>query len=191
MQSLPPDLETLATDYRTVVAAVEALLGDLQDAQTNWQPRGGRAWSLGQIVEHVALATRLYLDEMEPAVRAAVQDGRHPRREPLRLPAVGRWFVRQLEPGSRRRIPAPGKIQPPSAVDRRQALRGFVAAHERAAVLLAEAAAVDVNRIRFRNPFVPLVRFTLGTGFAVLSAHSRRHLAQMRNLRQAADFPAA
>jgi hypothetical protein len=45
------------------------------------------------------------------------------------------------------------------------------------------AADCDVNRIRFRNPFVPLIRFTLGTGLEILVRHERRHLEQAERQR--------
>jgi hypothetical protein len=41
----------------------------------------------------------------------------------------------------------------------------------------------DVNRVRFRNPFVPLIWFTVGTGLEVLVRHERRHLLQAERIR--------
>ena len=44
--------------------------------------------------------------------------------------------------------------------------------------LVARAAGHDVNRLRFRNPFIPLIRFTVGSGFEITSKHEDRHLLQ-------------
>ncbi len=37
---------------------------------------------------------------------------------------------------------------------------------------------VDKFRIRFPNPFLPALRFTVGAGFLIIAAHERRHLWQ-------------
>jgi hypothetical protein len=47
----------------------------------------------------------------------------------------------------------------------------------------------DVNRIRFRNPFIPVLRFTVGTGLEILSNHQRRHLLQAERVRESLEFP--
>ena len=44
--------------------------------------------------------------------------------------------------------------------------------------LVARASAYDVNRIRFKNPFTPLLRFTVGTGLEIVTQHQSRHLLQ-------------
>jgi hypothetical protein len=41
--------------------------------------------------------------------------------------------------------------------------------------------------IRFVNPFVRGVRFSLATGLHVIAAHERRHLWQARRTRDAAE----
>jgi hypothetical protein len=46
-----------------------------------------------------------------------------------------------------------------------------------------------VNRIRFWNPFVLGLRFTVGTGFQIIASHGRRHLLQAERVRDSADFP--
>src|SRR5260221_10519529 len=47
----------------------------------------------------------------------------------------------------------------------------------------------DVNRVRFTNPFIPLIRFTVGTGLEILSKHERGHLLQAERIWKNSDFP--
>ncbi|HSB53345.1 MAG TPA: hypothetical protein VLD58_03280, partial [Gemmatimonadales bacterium] len=49
---------------------------------------------------------------------------------------------------------------------------------------------LDLNGTRFANPFLPLVRFSVGTGFQVIAAHQRRHLWQAGRIRENPRFPA-
>ena len=43
--------------------------------------------------------------------------------------------------------------------------------------------------VRFPNPFIRGVRFSLATGLHVIAAHERRHLWQAWRVRQAAERP--
>jgi hypothetical protein len=45
------------------------------------------------------------------------------------------------------------------------------------------------RKYNFRNPFVPVIRFTVGTGLEILSKHERRHLLQAERVRESAGFP--
>jgi hypothetical protein len=75
-------------------------------------------------------------------------------------------------------------ITPVSEVDR-SVLDGFLESNQGARELVQRAANYDVNRIRFRNPFLPLIYFTLGTGFEILWKHQARHLLQAERIRAA------
>lgn len=55
--------------------------------------------------------------------------------------------------------------------------------------LIRRASDYDVNRIRYRNPFIPLLRFTVGTGLEIIVKHQSRHLLQAEGVRQSAGFP--
>jgi len=55
--------------------------------------------------------------------------------------------------------------------------------------LIRRASRYDVNRIRFRNPFIPLLRFTVGTGLEIVWRHQCRHLLQAERIKQAPTFP--
>jgi hypothetical protein len=46
-----------------------------------------------------------------------------------------------------------------------------------------------VNRIRYRNPFIPLLRFTVGAGLEIIAKHASRHLLQAEGVRQNMSFP--
>jgi hypothetical protein len=48
---------------------------------------------------------------------------------------------------------------------------------------------LDLGRIKFRSPLIPLLRLSLGTWFQFLLAHERRHLWQARQVRQELRFP--
>jgi hypothetical protein len=54
-------------------------------------------------------------------------------------------------------------------------------------VFLRENEELDLAKIGFRNPFVPVIRFSLATGLHVIPAHERRHLWQAWRVRRGAE----
>jgi hypothetical protein len=191
-ESLPQDLEDLRQQLDAAEREATALIEDLDDERLNWRPSPA-AWSIAQCLDHLSAASRVYLVAMEGAAAAARRRGWQ-RRGPIRPGAPSRWFLRELEPPPRRRLRAPRKIAPMAPASRAgKAAVGeeFGRQQARARALLAAVADLDLNRARFVNPFIPLVRFTLGTGFLVIAAHQRRHLVQAARLRQRPDFPSS
>jgi hypothetical protein len=83
---------------------------------------------------------------------------------------------------------APGKIKPRAAIDA-QVLDRFLRSNARTREIIRRAADYDVNRLRFRNPFAPVIRFTVGTGLEILSQHEQRHLLQAEKVRESPGFP--
>ena len=170
--------ELTASDERA-----RALAASLTVAQLNWQPSPSE-WSIGQCLEHLALSTELYLPALADAVAQA------PRGETVEITpgAPSRWFIRTFIAPSTTKAKAPGKIAPGSNVDA-AILNRYLAAHRAARELIAQASSCDVNRVRFKNPFVPLLRFTVGTGLEIISKHAMRHLLQAERVKARPDFP--
>jgi hypothetical protein len=82
---------------------------------------------------------------------------------------------------------APRKIKPRTAPALTDANASFRASHDEVRAFLRAYAEVDLAGVRFPNPFIPGVRFSLATGLHVLAAHERRHLWQGWRVRQAAE----
>ena len=153
--------------------------------QLNWQQTPG-TWSIGQCLEHLNKVNEVYLVPIE----AALEGNPLAPVEEIRLGMFSRWFIRNyIAPnpaGSRSR--APKKIEPASGVQP-DILDRFLRSNERARELVRRAGAYNVNSIRFVNPFIPLLRFTVGTGLEIISQHESRHLLQAEGVKKSAGFP--
>lgn len=174
---------------RELSAAANHLVARFNMNQLTWQPGAGERWSMLECLDHLAIATEVYLDAMEPAMRKA--------RPATAVTAVFRTagfpstkFVQDLEPPPRRKIPAPGKIRPRPTLNPEGILPRFLKSMDRLTALAPSAPDGDLNSVRFRNPFLPLVRFTLASGFLIVVAHARRHIWQAGQVAQEQDFPA-
>lgn len=158
----------------------------LGEAQLNWRP-APHLWSVGQCLHHLLRANEVYL---APIAGALDRDKAPTPAEEITPGWFGRWFIRtSIEPSPKsRRGRAPGKIKPVPEVGP-DILARFLASNEFARTIVRRASAHDVNRIRFQNPFVPVIFFTVGTGLEIIVRHERRHLLQAERIRRTPTFP--
>ncbi len=155
--------------------------------QLNWRP-APHAWGVGHCLHHLYVTNHVYLS----AIARALDDGLPSPSDVQEITPgwFGRWFIQNViepSPQSRRRR-APRKIVPAEQIDA-SILDLFLQSNVGTRDLVRRASAYDVNRIRFKNPFVPLVRFTVGTGLEIVSRHQRRHLLQAERVTRTPGFP--
>jgi hypothetical protein len=165
-----------AADARAI-----AVGGTLTTDELNRVPAHG-GWSVGQCLEHLSIANEVYVQAMAGPLNgrpvAVVED--------ITPGWFGRWFIRSyIAPSPQtRRAPAPKKIAPTAHVEP-TVLDRFLRSNQSVRELIRRAAHHDVNRIRFRNPFIPLIWFTVGTGIEITWQHQRRHLLQAERISEA------
>jgi hypothetical protein len=183
----PADIKALDEGLEALERETQAVAAGLTEATGGWRPREG-AWSVAECFDHLATANRVYLVAMREAAVRARQEGRM-RRGPATPGFFGGMFVRSLEPPPSRlsKLKAPRKIRPRTAPPLSDALGAFVATQHDARAFLREHADLDLAGVRFANPFIPGVRFSLATGLHVIVAHEKRHLWQARNVRDQAE----
>jgi hypothetical protein len=164
----------------------DALARPLSVAQLNWRADQS-TWSVGQCLDHLRAANDVY----GAAIGAALTGpGSGPVNE-ITPGWFGRYFIRTvIEPSpNTRKQKAPAKIVPITTVDA-TILDQFLDSSQKTRELIARAQSFDVNRLRFKNPFVSWIRFTVGTGLEIIAKHEERHLLQAERIRAHANFPA-
>lgn len=184
------DLRKSWREFQSTGEEAEELATDLTRAQLWWRPEPQR-WSIGECLDHLVRTGEAYLDVLD----AAVDEGR--RRElfaagPYPPSLVGRWLARILEPPPRLKVPAPRRIRPaasPGAEEAEDPLPRFLGLRAQLRERLEAADGLDLGRIRVASPFVPILKFDLGSAFRIVAAHERRHLWQARRVRDEATFP--
>lgn len=184
---IPSDIATLNEQFDRIEADARAVVSGLSEAQGRWR-QAPDTWSVGECLDHLATANRAYLVAMRPQAERALARGQV-RQRPARPGIIGRWFIASLEPPVKPVLKgkAPLIIRPRPDPALADALAGFLASHQDARAFLARFMAIDLARVRFPNPFVRGVRFSLATGVHVIAAHERRHLWQAWNVRRAAE----
>ena len=182
---LPPDVSSLRDALAANEQDAQRLIAGLSAADGSWQAAPG-SWSVAQCLDHLAVGNRVYLAAMAPAAARARASGRQ-RRGPAKPGLFGGWFVRSLEPPVARKLRAPKKIVPRQSPLLTDAVAAFFESHRQVVEFLAANGDLDLAGVRFPNPFIRGLRFSLATGIHVLAAHERRHLWQAWNVRKAQE----
>ena len=178
-----PDIQALDDQLSAVETEAQRLLEGLTEETGTRQPTPG-AWSVAEGLEHLAVTNRIYLEAMTKAAAAARAAGRL-RRGPARAGVLGRIFVWILEPPVKGRAKAPGIIVPRPSVTLADASTAFLKSQREVHAFLNSHGDLDLTSVRFRNPFIPGVRFSLATALCAIAAHERRHLWQAWRARKA------
>ncbi len=183
------DLALVDTALESTVRDALTLAAPLSKEQFHWQPDGGRAWSVAHCLDHLAVAGQTYIEAMSAGVDSALARGAPPRHHPLAPGWLARWFIRQMEPPPKRRLKAPKKILPTANGTKDEIVHRFVESQRTVRRQLADWDDLDLNSIRFKNPYLPILRYQVGAGFLILAAHNRRHVWQARRVLEAPGFP--
>lgn len=187
IQQLSRTRSQISAELTDLDELYSALFRSCSREQLLWRPAHG-SWSIAECIEHVSLSVSQYL----LPIKAAIARGGPPAPNDDYLFVPGGWFssafLKRIGPQVTLRMKAPGKLRPLS-VDPDKAFQGLRTEHTAIQQVLAETSHLDLNRMRFRNPFIPVLRFTVATGFLVLAAHGRRHLLQAERVTKTNGFP--
>jgi hypothetical protein len=185
---LASELRDLLDQVDACEARAQRLVINLDEEGVNRVPSapGASRWSIAQCLEHLTLMNDFYLRGWHDAVEAAAAAGRGPFNG-LRPTAMGRWFVRSMEPPARFKSNAVATVTPPSRIARAGLVDRYRASHEGYRELVRASAAVDVNRVVQPNPIVTRLRMRLATVLLIIPAHDRRHLWQAEQVRRALE----
>lgn len=182
--ALPPDLQRLTDELDAADRDAKAVADGLDEARGTKQPSPG-AWSVAECLDHLATSNRVYLAPIVEAAAKARAKGGPLRRGPAVPGFIGALFARSLEPPVKMKTKNPRVSTPRQSPPLADALAAFLASQDAVRAFIREHADLDLASIRFVNPFVRAVRFSLATGLHVITAHDRRHLWQARNVRTA------
>lgn len=185
-----PLLEGFLDQLRAIRRDASALTGGLGGARLAWRPAPGK-WSIAEVVAHLNRTGRIYLDEVAHALAEARARGLADRGD-WRPSLVGGWMTKSMEPPPRIRIPAPRIFRAAEGVpppDGARELATWRSLHLEMEERIREAAGLDLRRARVVSPVTRWVRMNAGDALALVLAHERRHLWQIRRIVESAGFP--
>jgi len=185
--ALAPAIDDFRRQFEQLSADADALAGPLSDAQFRWRP-APETWSVSDCLEHLNITARLYLPTLDEGISEAMHRGLYAE-GPYRYNLLGRLLVKTTEPPARLRLKAPRPFQPESNRTRQGIMAAFRAYQVQYIDRLRQANGLDLARARVSSPAARWLRLPLGSAFALMTAHERRHLWQARRVVASPGFP--
>ena len=185
--ALTAEIEAFRAQFERLAEDADALVAPLSDAQFTWRPAAD-AWSVADCIEHLNVVARLYLPSLDAGIADAIRRGMYAG-GPFAYNWIGRFFVYMLEPPSKLKTRTPAAFRPASGRSRHEIMAAFRAYQVQFIDRLRQANGLDLARARVLSPAGRWIRIPLGSAFAMMAAHERRHLWQARKVTFEAGFP--
>ena len=169
--------ETLA-DWKQRNETTLQYLSDIAgrcEEQAFYQRPASAAWSAAQIVEHMVIVNRIYLQEIQGGmerVKKVTGDA------PLRHTLFGRLLIRASGPNGN--APSPKVFIPSSNPIWQEVFAEWREQQTHLLVLLEQATRADLSGTYVKNPVVRVLRMNLADCFEIMTAHAERHVGQIQ-----------
>lgn len=164
-------LDKCQTRLTNQVERVKAATDGLSDDELSQQPEP-KMLGVGQILEHLNMATEPYLRVMGAVISRGVDD----RGGDVRGTFFGKTVAKAAGPDGNAPMPSsmkPGTTQTGAVVDQ------WLDLQVRLDQLIDQAQGKDLVENTFNNPFVGLLKFNLYDGFNIMIEHNERHIRQI------------
>lgn len=180
----------LQTRLTTILQTAALEFATLTDEQLRWKPKPN-SWSIVECLQHLNLAERYYIRNIQHKVDALGLLQTQPNDQPLKSDFVGKMMHYAVDPQVKIKVPAPGIIRPRQAQDLRPAevMGQFIDLQNLLHTLLNKAVYLDWNTEKVTTLFGNWLKLRLGDVLLMLVAHTERHINQaMRVKAEMATF---
>jgi hypothetical protein len=185
--ALAREIDDFRRQFEQISTDADELVSPLEEEQFTWKP-APNMWSIAECLEHMNATARSYLPAIDEGIADAIRHGAYAE-GPFHYNLIGRIFSHMMEPPARLRLRADIDKQPGPHRPKRETLAGFRAYQVQYVDRLRQANGIDLSRSCVRSPLASWIRIPLGSAFATMAAHERRHLWQARKITQMERFP--
>jgi len=144
-----------------------------------------KKWCIGEIVDHLLLAGRRYVEVLEAKLSnqpESQQKGSGPYTHPLLI----RYFIKIVSPELKRNVPTIKPFEPHHDMnfDPETLIQEFEALNTRflSLVDIADKHHLDLGAIKVGNPIIPFWKMSISGCLAINEAHQRRHFGQIERI---------
>jgi DinB superfamily len=166
-----------------VDSEAKRLCAGLSKKELCWSPRAGK-WSIAQNLAHLRTTTEVFMPAVDSALEASKIMGLRSV-GPFALTPFGRLIVWRMDARPILKMQAPKVLRPRLLNAADLELEHFLVSQAAFRQRVAEAEGLDLTAWRFPSPVAGYFRVNLLEFFSAFNAHSRRHLWQANNVRQA------
>jgi hypothetical protein len=181
-------LQVYQEQFEALKEEARVLVRFLDEEAFNWRPAPDR-WSVAECLDHLNRAGRLLLPKLDDAI-AQGRAGGLTGEGPFDYGWLGRWWIRSMQPVSRRRLRHPRAFAPSASRHLvEDVLRTFLTLQDDFIERIYAANGLDLRRIKAPSAAFSMLRLPIGAWFESTVAHEERHLAQARRVMAHPAFP--
>ncbi|GAB3338973.1 DinB family protein [Larkinella ripae] len=177
--------QQLQERIRAVLAIVEREFRPLTDEQLNWKP-DTRQWSITQCLQHLNLAERFYIRNLQKKVDDLGLIQTQPTDQTLESGLAGRLLRYLVDPQTKLKQPALSFMKPRNDLNGRDVMHQFMELQQLLLELLDKALYLDWNHEKMMTLFGNWLKINVGDAMQMLVAHTERHINQALRVKQQA-----
>lgn len=176
-------LDGVISELEQAISRVEKLTANLDEKTLNLPEADGK-WSMLQCIEHITLATAVYVKNFNEKLNGQ------------QLPAAadnykghwkGKMFAKMNAPKPEGEIPMKLKtfkfLEPKSQLNSNTVMAEFKQVHEQMIGLVEKSRGVNIDRIKVPTALGSMVKLRLGEALRFIVAHTQRHLVQLERIK--------
>jgi hypothetical protein len=176
-------LDGVINDLEKAIIQVTRLTENLDEKTLNLPETEGK-WSMLQCIEHITLATAIYVKNFSEKL-----DGQQlpVAKDSYKGHWKGRMFAKMNAPKPEGEIPMKLKtfkfLEPKSQLHSQSVLAEFEQVHAQMIDLVEKCRGVNIDRIKVPTALGPMVKLRLGEALRFIVAHTQRHLVQLERIK--------
>lgn len=181
------ELRTYSDEIAALDHSVDSILNNLTDAQVNWRPDPNK-WSISECLDHLVIGNRERFEKFQSVIEESRNAGRLAS-GPFKRNFLHRMLIKSLEPPVKQKIKAKPLYAPAQTMSVSKARENYHQMHQEFRDVMLKSDGLDFSKMKIQSAFSKLIKMPLGTWFAFLLAHERRHVWQAQQVRNHPDFP--
>lgn len=176
-------LDEIENGFQQILKEARIIIDSTDEALLN-QPEAPGKWSMLQCLEHMSLASKVYVDNVEQKLN----NGQLPTASPrYKGHWKGRMFAKMNAPKPGGEIPMKLKtfkfMEPENTLDANKVINEFFSVHERFIELINESRSINIDKVKVVTALGSMVRLRMGEAFRFLLAHTQRHMVQLKRIK--------
>jgi hypothetical protein len=172
---------------RQITVSAEAEFGGLNNVQLNWKSGTGN-WSIAQVLEHVILSNRRYVEKLLPVLSDKYRPTLWEKMNPF-IEYTGKNLVKNLGPEVIKKYTAPMLFTPSKKMIGQEIVGHFLKMQKEIIDLFAQLQKNNFTDRVISSPVASLVTLKVSDVIKLVTAHEQRHLNQALKIKATAGFP--
>ncbi len=183
MNLMNTKVQEIINEINDVRQQIYAAVAELSQEQMDFKPSPD-VWSISEVLSHLNIVEKGLPKLYSILLKKAEDAGFKPETEGSMLNSLD---YAQLEVVNQK-MPAPERVLPQAGIEKAELLTALQASRQAVIDAVAPAGNYDFSEVKWAHPFLGEINFYQWILF--IGKHEQRHLGQINDIRQFANFPA-